>query len=94
MPTLKCTSCNKEFKSGFIAASEIKGMSGIKFGSPKTLKVFPVWPFQTSLVSACPNCNKNTKLLVVASKTTKIVTTLIVIAVVIFIILLLSNKLS
>ena len=92
MPTLKCTNCNKEFKTSFVATSKIKGIGGIKVGSPKTLKVFPIWPFQTSLVATCPNCKKNTKLLVIASKNTKIITILIIVVIIIFIGFLLLSK--
>jgi len=83
MSTLKCTECNKEFKAGFVDATKTVGMSGIQWSIFKPFKTFAIWPFQTSLVSVCPNCGKNTKLLVIASKTTKIITVSLILAVIV-----------
>jgi hypothetical protein len=83
MSTLKCTECNKEFKVGFVDATKTVGMSGIQWSVFKPFKTFAIWPFQTSLVSNCPSCGKNTKLLVIASKTTKIVTVSLILSVIV-----------
>lgn len=83
MSTLKCTECNKEFKAGFVDVTKTVGMSGIQWSIFKPFKTFAIWPFQTSLVSNCPNCGKNTKLLVIASKTTKIITVSLILAVIV-----------
>ena len=82
MSTLKCTECNKEFKAGFVDATKTVGMSGIQWSIFKPFKTFAIWPFQTSLVSNCPNCGKETKLLVVASRPIKVLTVFILLVVV------------
>jgi uncharacterized protein (UPF0212 family) len=82
MSTLKCTECNKEFKAGFVDTTKTVGMSGIQWSIFKHFKTFAIWPFQTSLVSNCPNCGKNTKLLVIASKTIKIIIAVLVLLVI------------
>ena len=83
MTTLKCTKCNKEFNNnGFINTPKVSGMSGVFIGKWKT---YPIWPFQTSLVSVCPNCNEKSELLVIVSKKTKIVTILVMAIIIVFV---------
>ena len=83
MSKLKCTECNKEIKACFVDATKTVGMSGVQWSIFKPFKTFAIWPFQTSLVSNCPNCGKNTKLVVIASKTTKIITVSLILAVIV-----------
>jgi hypothetical protein len=77
MTTLKCTKCNSEFvKSNFIDTLKTSGTNGVSFGKRK---IIPIWPFQTSVISSCPNCGENNKLLIIVDKKIKIITTIIII---------------
>jgi hypothetical protein len=82
MPLLKCTECNKELKAGFVDTTKTVGMSGVQYSLFKSFKTFAIWPFQTSLISNCPNCGKNTNLLVITSITAKIITIVLILVVI------------
>lgn len=84
MTTLKCAKCNSEFNDkDFINTSKVSGMNGVSVGKWKTV---PIWPFQTSIVSVCPQCGKNTKLLVIVSKETKTITVLIIVVIIVLLV--------
>lgn len=75
MPLLKCTKCNKEFKTGFIKSNKAWGIIGIWWGW--WWCVYPIWPWVISLIAECPYCEEKTKLKVIASRKNKIINILI-----------------